>query len=309
MSAQTQSSNQQNVIKIGQVEEKHVSESLYQKGMRRLRKDRLTMTAIGIIVILAILSIFAPFITDTILHVDPNKTDPMHSLQPLGTPGHILGTDDIGRDQLARLLHAGRVSLGIGFFGATLTLSIGMIFGIMAGYFGGVFDDFMNWVITTLDSIPALYLLILIAAIFRPTAEALVVAIGLVSWTGTTRLIRGQTFSIRNLDYITSARALGASAWRIMYSHIFPNLISITAIALARFIGNLILAESALSFLGLGVQPPTATWGNMLTKSQEFFTTGPHLVVLPGLLITVTVLCLYIIGDGVRDAFDPQSAD
>lgn len=309
MSARPQINLQQKITKIGQAGEKHVSESLYQKGIRRLKKDHLTMICIIIIVILSILSVFAPFITDTLLQVNPNKTDPINNLLPIGTPGHLLGTDDIGRDQLARLLHAGRVSLGIGFFGATLTLTIGMVFGIMAGYFGGVFDDFMNWVITTLDSIPALYLLILIAAIFRPTAEALVIAIALVSWTGTTRLIRGQTFSIRGLDYITSARALGASSFRIMYSHIFPNLISITAIALARFIGNLILTESALSFLGLGVQPPTATWGNMLSKSQEFFTTGPHLVVLPGLLITLTVLCLYVIGDGVRDAFDPRTAD
>jgi peptide/nickel transport system permease protein len=233
----------------------------------------------------------------------------MNNLQGVGAPGHILGTDDIGRDQLARLLHAGRVSLGIGFFGAVFTLGIGLVLGLMSGYFGGRFDDFMTWVITTLDSIPSLYLLILIGAIFRPTAEALVIAIGLVSWTGTTRLIRGQTLSIRDLDYITSARALGASSLRIMYVHIFPNLISITAIALARFIGNLILIESSLSFLGLGVQPPTATWGNMLTKAQDFFTIGPHLVVLPGVLITVTVLCFYTIGDGVRDAFDPQSSD
>ena len=299
----------QDVVTIEINQEYHKSESLYQKGLRRLRRDRLTMVALMVMAILALLAVFAPFITDNILHIDPNKTDAANNFLPIGAPGHLLGTDDIGRDQFARLLHAGRVSLGIGFFGATVTLSFGLVLGIMAGYFGGPFDDLMNWLITTLDSIPALYLLLLISAILRPTAELLVLTIALIGWTGTTRLIRGQTLSICNLDYIISARASGASRWRIMFVHIFPNLISITAIALARFIGNLILIESGLSFLGLGVQPPQATWGNMLSKSQQFFTLGPHLVIFPGLLITITVLCAYIIGDGVRDAFDPTSTD
>ncbi len=309
MSTRVHTQSQGEVSRLDTSSEHYVSESLYQKGLRRLRRDRMTMFAFGVIGVLALLAIFAPFITDNILREDPNKTAPLENYLPVGTPGHILGTDNLGRDQLARLLHAGRVSLGIGFFGAVITLTIGMVLGITTGYFGGIFDDLMNWLITTIDSIPALYLLILIAAIFRPTAEALVFAIAIISWTGTTRLIRGQTFQIRNLDYITSARALGASPWRIMFSHIFPNLISVTTIALARFIGILILTESSLSFLGLGVQPPTATWGNMLSKSQEFFNLGPHLVVFPGLLIFITVLCFYIIGDGVRDAFDPQATD
>lgn len=297
------------IARIGIEDEHYKSESLYQKGLRRLRRDHLTIAAIATVTILAVLSVFSPFITANVLNIDPNKTDPANNFQPIGSEGHILGTDDIGRDQLARLLHAGRVSLGIGFFGATITLTVGLVFGMMAGYFGGVFDDFMNWLIATLDSIPALYLLLLFSAIFRPTAESLVLAIALISWTGTTRLIRGQTLQIRNLDYILSARAIGASSWRIMFTHIFPNLISVTAVALARFIGVLILIESGLSFLGLGVQPPTATWGNMLSKSQQFFTLGPHLVIFPGLLITVTVLCCYVIGDGVRDAFDPTGVD
>lgn len=309
MSVQAQSRTRNRVQKIEVTDEQYRSESLYQKGMRRLRRDRLTMFAMGVIGLLALLAILAPVITNNILQIDPNKTDPRNNFLPFGSEGHILGTDDIGRDQLARLLHAGRVSLGIGFFGATITLSVGLVLGMMAGYLGGAFDDFMNWVITTLDSIPALYLLLLFSAIFRPTAEALVLAIALISWTGTTRLIRGQTLQIRNFEYIMSARALGASTIRILFTHIFPNLISVTAVALARFIGVLILIESALSFLGLGVQPPTATWGNMLSKSQQFFTLGPHLVIFPGLLITITVLCLYVIGDGIRDAFDPTAVD
>jgi len=166
----------------------------------------------------------------------------------------------------------------------------------------------MNWVITTLDSIPSLYLLIMIAAIFRPTAESLIFVIALISWTGVTRLIRGQTLQIRNLDYVLSARALGASVWRIMFVHIAPNLISITVIVLMRSIGGLMLAEAGLSFLGFGVQIPQATWGNMLTDAQEYVRAGGiHLILPPGFCIWITVLCLYVIGDGVRDAFDPTS--
>jgi peptide/nickel transport system permease protein len=287
------------------------SESLLTKGLRRLRNDRLSMICIVIVTIFALLAVFAPFISNTILRVDPNETDALNNFLPIFTPGHILGTDNLGRDQLSRLLYAGGVTLGIGFFGAVMSLTIGMLIGVITGYFGGAVDDFVNWIITTLDSIPSLYLLILISAIFRPTAEALVFVIALTGWTGVTRLIRGQTFSIRNLDYITSARALGASSLRIMLLHIIPNLVSITAIVLMRGIGNLMLAEAGLSFLGLGVQPPQATWGNMLTNAQQYIVNpqGTHLIFPPGLAIWITVLCLYIIGDGIRDAFDPAAKE
>lgn len=310
MSASTQS--QSSIANITQPEERALrSESLFTKAMRRLRNDRITMICMAVLSVFALMSVSAPFITDTILQIDPNRTAALNAYQPIGTPGHLLGTDNLGRDQFARLLHAGRVTLGIGFFGAITALGIGMIIGLITGYYGGAVDDFVNWIITTLDSIPSLYLLILISAIFRPTAEALVIVVALVGWTGVTRIIRGQTLSIRNLDYVTSARALGASALRIMLIHIAPNLISITAIVLMRSIGNLMLAEAGLSFLGLGVQPPQATWGNMLTNAQQFIVNprGTHLIFPPGLSIWITVLCLYIIGDGIRDAFDPTAKD
>ena len=137
------------------------------------------------------------------------------------------------------------------------------------------------------------------------SAESLIITVGLIGWTGTYRLIRGQTFSLRAKDYVIAAQALGASPRRIMFQHILPNLISVTVISLMLGIASLILAESALSYLGLGVQPPQATWGNMLTKSIQFFRLGPHLIIFPILLISTTVLCFYIIGDGIRDAFDP----
>lgn len=283
-------------------------ESLMTKAFRRLRRDRLTMTALIIMSLLTLAAICAPLITDLILHVDPNSTE-YDQLLPIGTPGHLLGTDDLGRDLLARLLHAGRISLTIGFLGATITLAIGLLLGMIMGYYGGWVDDTLNWLITTLDSLPTIYLLIIVSALFRPSPEALILVLAFTGWTGATRLVRGQTISLRERDYILSARSIGSTSWHIMIVHILPNLISVTAISLASGIGGLILAESALSFLSLGVQPPTATWGNMLSKAQNFFNRGVHMAIVPGVTIFVTVLCLYVIGDGVRDAFDPTTSE
>ena len=293
-------------VDLGEKAEQHVSESLWAVAMRRLRKDRLTLLAMAVIVLLAVLSILAPVISDSVLHVDPNRTDIANKFLPIGAPGHLLGTDDLGRDHLSRLLHAGQVSMGIGFGAALLTMTIGLTLGVVTGFYGGVVDDMINWMITTLDSIPALFLLLIVSSVLSPSAEALVLVLALIGWTGVTRIVRGETIAMRTREFIVSARSIGASDLRIMFMHIVPNLFSIAAVTLAINIGNLILVEFGLSFLGVGVKPPTATWGNMLTNAQTYFTKGPHLVILPGLLIMITVLCLYVIGDGVRDAFDPQ---
>jgi ABC-type dipeptide/oligopeptide/nickel transport system permease subunit len=309
------------------------SESLWSKGFRRLRRDRLTMIAIATILLFGLLSLLAPVITNA-LDVNPNSTDAFNNFLPVCNPfaeqyttnargiqvenaawlscqrGNYLGTDNLGRDHLARLLYGGRISLAIGFTSAIVTVFIGLSFGMIVGYFGGLVDDIMNWVITTLNSIPSLYLLIAISAIFSPSPAALVFIFAVTGWTGDTRLVRGQTLQIRDLEYVVAARALGASPARIMRVHVFPNIISVLVVSLAITVGAIILAESALSFLSLGVQPPTATWGNMLTDAQDFFQSGAfHLALFPGLLISITFLCMYIIGDGIRDAFDPTTVD
>ncbi|MBZ0298537.1 MAG: ABC transporter permease [Anaerolineae bacterium] len=284
--------------------------SLTQLALRRLRRDKLTMLALIILAALALLAAGAPVISEYILNVDPNDTDAAASrFLPIGAEGHILGTDNIGRDHLARLLFAGQISLGIGVSSAFLSFFIGITLGVITGYYGGGIDDLINWLITTVTAIPGLVLLLLIAALFSPGPWTLILVLAFLTWTATTRLVRGETFSIRERDYILSARAIGAKDFQIMFRHILPNLFSVTIVTLAINIGNVILIESALSFLGLGVQPPTPTWGNMLSNSRTFFKQGPHLVVFPGLLIMLTVLCLYIIGDGLRDAFDPKTVD
>ena len=283
------------------------SKSLTELAINRLLRDRLTMIAIITLLALTLAAITAP-LTTSLLGVDPNTTDASQSKYlPLFSEGHPLGTDNLGRDHLARLLYAGQVSLFIGFMSAFLPLVIGVTLGILTGYFGGLIDDVVNWIITTLNSIPVLVLLIVISSLFRPSAEALILSIVLITWTPTTRLVRGETLSIRAREYIVGAKAIGASNLRVMQVHILPNVFSLTIVTLARNIGLVMLIEAALSFLGLGVQPPTATWGNMLSKSREFITKEPHLMILPGLLITIVVLCLYVVGDGLRDAFDPTA--
>ena len=282
-----------------------IGESLTRKALRSIRRDKLTLVALGFILILTIISILAPVITDHIMQVDPNEPNGLAKFTPPLADGYILGADDIGRDQLARLLHAGGVSMAIGFFGSLFTLILGLTLGMTAAYFGGVVDDLLNWVAVTISSIPTLILLILLASLFGFTAVSLIVAVTLISWVGTYRLTRGQTLSLREREYIIAARALGARPFRIIFQHIMPNLISLIMIDLATGIAGLILLESALSYLGLGVQPPQATWGNMLTNSLQYFRHGPHLIIFPILMISVTVECFYLIGDGLRDAFDP----
>ncbi len=293
------------VPKIAAKSSPQMGSSLARIGLSHLRRDKLTMLALVTLITLALLSVLAPVISQYVLHVDPTATDGYNHMMPLGSPDHILGTDNLGRDQLSRLLFAGQVSLGIAFVGGALSIGIGLMLGVLAGYYGGILDDGITWLIATLNSIPGLFLLLIVSAILRPGPTALVIVLGLLGWTFTTRLVRGETLSLRERDFIVSARAIGASDRYIMFVHLIPNVISITLVNLAITIGDLILLESALSFLGVGIQPPTPTWGNMLSNAQSFFKNGSHLVIFPGLLIVITVLCLYVLGDGLRDAFDP----
>ena len=283
------------------------SKSLTQKAFIHIRKDRVTLAAIGIIIFLAVLSASAPVITG-LLGVDPNTTDASSSkFLPVGSEGHLLGTDNLGRDHLSRLLYAGQVSLLIGFLSGILSLVVGVSLGILTGFYGGLIDDLIHWVITIIIAIPALVFLIVVSSIFSPDPLTLILTLVFFIWPSITRLVRGETLSIRSREYIVSAQAAGASNARIMWAHILPNVFSITIVTLAINTGTVILIESSLSFLGHGVQPPIASWGNMLSKSREFFKVAGHLVIFPGVLITIVVLCLYLIGDGLRDAFDPTS--
>ena len=281
--------------------------SWWQIALIRLRKDKLTLAAIFVLFIITLLCLGAGVISEYVLHVGPDDTDILATFAPPSSE-HWLGTDSVGRDQLSRLLFGGRVSLAIGTVGTIFTLVLGISIGMSAAYFGQRVDDIIMWFINTLTSIPSLFLLLILGALFNVTPTVLTLLFGFLGWPFISRLVRSSVYSLKEREFIIASQALGASDVAIMVRHILPNVIPIVIIATARRIGTLILSESALSFLGFGVQPPTATWGSMLTKAQQFILIpeARHLVVAPGLMIALTVLCLYIIGDGLRDALDPR---
>jgi peptide/nickel transport system permease protein len=301
MTAQTQS----RVAKLDTKSEEIIkSRSHWQRALARLRKDRLTLLAMAIIAFLTISTILAEPISRYILHQDP-VAENLSNILAKPSADHVLGTDHKGRDVFSRLLFGGQISLQVGFFAALISIVIAVTLGMITGYYGGIVDDFFNWFVTTLTSIPSLFLLLIIASVLQGGPTTMILVLGLIGWTGIMRLVRGQTLALREREFVIAAKAMGASDWRLMFQHIFPNLVSLVIIALAIDIGGLILTESALSFLGFGISPPDPSWGNMLNNAQEYFTSAPLMVLAPGALITITVLCLYVIGDGVRDALDP----
>lgn len=307
-------------------------------AVQSLRQDKLTLIALGFIALLTVLAVLAPILSTLLVGIGPNETNPANQftkpylvpyiqwrmgqdmvtaptmLYESGGITHWLGTDQLGRDQLVRLLYGGRVSLGIAFLATTIALLIGVLIGAVAGFFGGTVDDIIMWLINTIASVPGIYLLIIITSIFSPTWYTLTLFLGLLGWLGTARFMRGNVFRVRELDYTVAARAVGAGNMRIMAYHVIPNSIAVILVITASAVGSLILTESALSFLGLGVQPPTATWGSMLSRANNFFYlrendgsfAALHLLLPPGILITLTVLAFFIIGDGLRDALDPM---
>lgn len=313
-------------------------QTYWNMALQSVRKDKLTLAAFTFIFVLALLAIFAGPITGALVGVGPNATHPNNAfakpyiwpylqwrlgldataaaveLGKSGSVTHWLGTDQLGRDQFARLLYGGRVSLTIALAATVISLVIGAAVGAVAGYFGKFVDDVIMWVINTIDSVPTIYLLIIVTALFNPSPVILTLFLGFLGWMGTARFMRGNVFRVKALDYTQAARALGASDLRIMLQHVIPNCLPVIIVITAGGVGTLILVESALSFLGLGIQPPTATWGSMLNRANNFAflrdavtleLKAVHLLVAPGLLITLTVLAFFLIGDGLRDALDP----
>ena len=281
------------------------SRSFWEDALRSLLRDKLTILSMSVLLLLTIGCIVLPPVVEDRTGFDSNSTNVLDRYAAPGENNHLLGADQLGRDQFIRLLYGGRVSFGIAYLASFLSITIGVVIGILAGYYGGVVDEFIMWIINTLASIPQLFLLILVSTIFSASPAVLVVILGVLGWITSCRLVRGEVIALKERDYILAAHAMGAPAWRIAIFHLFPNVLPLIIVALTINAGTLILIESGLSFLGLGVQPPIPSWGNMLTTARTYFVTGPHLVVWPGMLITITVLCFYLVGDGLRDALDP----
>lgn len=282
----------------------------YARAWEKLRHDPVTIAAAIVLLVIVLLTMFAPFIADNILHSSPDEMmrgpdGRFAILKPPG-PGFPLGTDDLGRDSLTRLLYAGRVSLSIGFMVAFIAIVLGTTAGMIAGYFGHWVDDIVNACVQFIFNVPFLFVLIFLSVIFRPDVLSLALIIGLFGWPGTARQVRGVVMSVRNLDYVLAAQVLGATNRRIMARHLLPNVANIVLVAAGFAVAGAILGESALSFLGFGVQVPQASWGNMLSGAQDMFRRAPWLVYPPGVMIFLTVLCVVLIADGLRDALDPR---
>jgi peptide/nickel transport system permease protein len=286
---------------------------------RRLLRHRLAQASLVFLAVLLVLSLAAPLIAG-LRHVDPTATDLFRRFEP-PSAGHWLGTDELGRDLFQRLLDGGRVSMLVGITGAVLSAILGAAIGVVAGYLGGRLDTILMRFTDGVIALPLLPLLIVLAAIDPaklgiPGAIAqsetfslyrIVAIIALTGWTTAARLVRAETLSLKQRDFARAARALGASAPRIMFRHILPNAAGSLVVATTMSAGTLILLESTLSYLGLGTQPPAASWGNMLTGAQELLQDAPVLALWPGLLIFLTVIAFNFLGDGLQDALDPRS--
>jgi peptide/nickel transport system permease protein len=268
------------------------------------------VVALGVLLLIVLVSAAAPLIAGSLLHTDPAQfmrtpAGRIATLQPPG-PNYPLGTDDLGRDVLTRLLYAGQVSLLVGFLVAGVSLGLGAPMGLLAAYFSGWVDDVINAVVQFMLNIPALFVLIVLSIFLTPNVIQLAVIFGLFFWPGTARQVRAVALSARSRDYVDAARVLGAGDGRIMVRHILPNVSSVVIVVAGVDMAAAILAESSLSFLGFGVPVPLSSWGNMLSLSQEMFRSAPWLVYPPGVMIFVTVLCVFLVSDGLRDALDPR---
>lgn len=287
-------------------EQPRYARSLWRDALAYILSDYLTLFALGMLLLMTLICVIGPPIVENVLELDVTRTNVLDRFKAPGEAGYILGADHLGRDQLIRLMYGGRISLAIAYSGSFMIVAIGVSLGLIAGYFGGLIDDVVMWVINTISAIPTIFILLVAASLWEPTAEILILMLALLGWFGMCRLVRGEVLSIKERDFVLAAEALGSSRVRLLASHILPNLLPIVIVTGTIIAGNLILTESGLSFLGVGVQPPTPTWGNMLTDSRNYFVTGVHLVIWPGMLIMITVLCFYLVGDGLRDALDPR---
>jgi peptide/nickel transport system permease protein len=279
-----------------------VGQSYWQVAWGRFRRHRLAMVGAGVALVLILMALLAPWLA-------PYAFDriALGSRWALPSGAHFFGTDELGRDVLTRIMYAGRISLSVGFLVALNVSILGMLVGATAGFYGRVPDVVLMRLVDVLLSVPTLPLYLILAALIPGGGVSRIIIIFTAfGWTGVARLVRGQILSLRTLEFVQAARAMGASEPRIILRHLLPNALAPVIVAATLAVGNAILGESALSFLGLGIQPPTPSWGNMLQRAQEYIWNAPHLAVFPGLFIFLTVLSFNFLGDGLRDALDPR---
>ena len=268
--------------------------------------DARTRIGVTVIAVMVVMAIFAPLVAGR----DPNAIDLIHLLDP-PSRAHWLGTDVQGRDVWARLVYGARVSLAVGLVSQAIAVSLGITLGLLAGYYRGWIDEVVMRFADVTLAFPTLLLLIAMSAAFQPSMSVVFITIGVVGWAGIARLVRGQVLVVRDLEYVQAARALGARGERIMLRHVLPNVVGPVVIAATLGIAGAIMAEAALSFLGLGIQPPTASWGSMIADGRDLdqLRNAPWTSLAPGLAIGAAVLGFNLLGDALRDALDPRRID
>ncbi len=268
--------------------------------MKKFKKNKLALIGAAILLFMALAAAFAPALSP----YDPNELGQVALEAP--SAAHLLGTDDYGRDIFSRILFGARVSLTIGFVAVSISVLIGSLLGALAGYYGGAADSIIMRSVDVMLAFPSIFLILAVQAVLSPNIYNVMIVIGLTSWMGVARLVRGEFLSVKERPFVEALRCLGASDIRIIFKHILPNSFAPVIVAATLGMAGAILTESALSFLGMGVQPPYASWGNMLQDSQAYLRLAPWMALVPGLFIFITVLSIYFVGEGIRGASDPK---
>ncbi|MGE0716622.1 MAG: ABC transporter permease [Alphaproteobacteria bacterium] len=273
------------------------------RTLRRFMRHRLAMFGFFAIIFLVVACAIGP----SLVPYDQFQIDMRGRFQPPFWGPHVLGSDELGRDQLARLLMAGRISLTIGFAAMVIAVLVGTVVGTVAGFYGGAIGSTLMRIVDAVLCFPSIFLLLTLAALVSPSIATITLIIALTAWMEVARVVQGQIRALRERDFAVAAEAMGATDYWIMFKELLPNAVAPIVVAATLIVARGILLESYVSFLGYGIQPPIASWGNMLEKAQQYLTTAPWLALLPGMMITLAVASFNFVGDGLRDALDPRS--
>lgn len=275
---------------------------MYLDAWKRLKRHRLAMLSLGFLLVMSLVALFAPLVTK-FSYFEQNAE---HALQ-FPNAMYWLGTDSLGRDLFSRLVYGARISLAVGFFTAIFSLVIGTVYGAIAGYMGGKVDTILMRTADVLSALPSLLVTVLLMLVVGRGPLGIFLALGIIGWVGEARLVRGQVLQAKEMLYVEAARSLGMRPWRILFQHILPNILGPVIVSLTFGIPQNILAESFLSFVGLGLEPPFASWGTLANEGWRAYRTYPHLIFFPGIVLFLTILAFNFLGDGLRDALDPQA--
>jgi peptide/nickel transport system permease protein len=272
------------------------------RAWRRFFANRMAVAGLVFVLLLCLMAVFADLLAP--YHPTEDIFRGMRGVEP--SVAHPFGFDHLGRDLLSRVIHGSRIALLVGIAASVISLVIGVIIGAVAGYFGGWIDEGLSLLIDTLMAFPLIALLIVLAAVLGPSLTTVIIVIGVTVWARYARVVRAEVMSLRERDFVVAARALGSADRRIIGRHVIPNVLSSVIVLASLQVGSIIILESALSFLGLGVRPPAPSWGGILADGRAYIMRYPHIAIFPGLMIVMTVLAFNFIGDGLRDALDPH---